>query len=130
MTGFIVGVFPSRNRVSSTEAFEGVILHSSGPRCEVAMSSTQSSYWCAIARSLYRESDARKIRYTISPFERKPKVDIPCEGKAHFSVKRGLTQVVCFRVARREGRPGMSPNLQMFAQDFSKEELRTVCAIP
>jgi hypothetical protein len=29
--------------------------------------------------------------------------------------------------ATREGRPGMSPNLQMFAQDCSKEELRAVC---
>jgi hypothetical protein len=27
----------------------------------------------------------------------------------------------------REGRPGMSPNLQKFAQDCSEEELRAVC---
>jgi hypothetical protein len=27
----------------------------------------------------------------------------------------------------REERPGMSPNLQMFAQDCSEEELRAIC---
>jgi hypothetical protein len=31
------------------------------------------------------------------------------------------------KVVTREGRPGMSPNLQMFAQDCSEEELRAVC---